>query len=50
MYWLDEDRVTVMPAKSMKDPVVGETREIAVRKESYKGKIQAMGKFQQLDV
>lgn len=46
VYWDDEDAVSVVSAKSVKDAVVGETREISIKKKSYKGKVQAMGKLQ----
>ena len=46
VFWEDEDAVTVVPAKSVKDDVVvGGTREVAVGKNTYTGKIQAVGKL-----
>ena len=49
VYWHDEDAVSVVPAKSVNDAAVGESRDITIKKNIYTGKIQAMGKLQQLD-
>ena len=45
MYWVDEDAVTVVLAKTLKDVVVGQTRQVTVGKNAYTGKIVAMGKL-----
>ena len=49
LFWEQEDAVTVISAKSMKDDVaVGKITDVVVGKNSYPGKIQAMGKLDAL--
>ena len=44
VFWPNEDSVTVVPASSIKNRVVGEITEVAVKKEICKGKVIALGK------
>ena len=49
VYWQDEDAVSVVSERTVKDPKVGKIRYIVIKNKSYEGKVEAMSTSKQLN-